>query len=75
MSAETGRTNAGPTIVQTAQNAIRQLLAALVRAVATLRDWRLVLLVGLCCLLLVLLSQVPLSYSFKVGKDRGPQSD
>lgn len=75
MSAETGRTNAGPTIVQTAQNAIRQLLASLVRAVATLRDWRLVLLVGLCCLLLVLLSQVPLSYSFKVGKDRGPQSD
>lgn len=58
-----------------AQAAVRQLLAAVVRALATLRDWRLALLLGVCVLLLVLLNQAPLSYDIKVGKDRGPGSD
>jgi hypothetical protein len=58
-----------------AQAAMRQFLAAAVRALAALRDWRLALLLGVCVLLLVLLNQAPLSYGIKVGKDRGPGSD
>lgn len=42
---------------------------------AALLDWRLGLLVGACAVLLVLLGQLPFSYAFKAGKDRGPQSD
>jgi hypothetical protein len=45
------------------------------RGCATLLDWRIVLLGGITILLTLLFAQVPFSYAFQAGLERGPQSD
>lgn len=53
----------------------RELPGRLTGVRAALLDWRPFVLAGACALLLLLAAQWPLAYQFRMGVERGPQSD
>jgi hypothetical protein len=61
--------------VQTTIHVHNSLRVSVRGIVTALLDWRPLLLVGVYVVLVLLFTQVPLSYSFQVGNERGIQSD
>jgi hypothetical protein len=53
----------------------RQRLAVATGSLRGLLDWRPLLLVGVYIVLALLFTQIPFSYTFNVGQERGPGSD
>lgn len=67
---------AGPRNTTTGlRNAAEGLRNASIQLGVALFDWRPGLLIGICFLLMLLVTQIPFTYSIQVGQERGPRSD